>query len=619
MWTIEDSQDLYGIERWSNGYFSINEKGNLAISPNKNKHESVDVMDLIRKLDFEGTLFPVLFRFPQIFQSRMEEIHRSFLDSMEELEYSGEYQLVFPIKVNQRKDMVDYLARYGKKFNVGLEVGTKTELLAALSINSSSDAMLVCNGYKDKDYLELALSASILNKNIIIVIDLFDEIFDILRYSRDMGVKPRLGLRVKLFSKGSGRWAESGGESSKFGLSTNEILEVINILSENEMLDQLDMLHFHIGSQITDIRKIKDAMNEAARIYCKIRKITDLAYFNVGGGLSVDYDGSMTDSQASANYSLREYSNDVVYTLQRICEDEDIPIPTIISESGRAISAYHSFLVFKIIGLKNSKDGFSVTVGEEEAIQIQDLNFALQNINLDNYSECYHDALHYRDELFDAFNLGNIDLNERAKGEMIFWMVCQKASKFALQEENDSEEFENLKKLLSKKYIGNFSLFQSVPDMWGVEQIFPIMPLHRHKEFPSENATIVDITCDSDGEIKKFAGDKDYLELHKLIENEDYYLGIFLLGAYQDTLGDFHNLLGCANEVHVMVNENGWSYDKIDGYTCERLLDFFEYDPQNDIRDIQDKYVGEQDIDQAVGAMQRSLKGYTYFRDRYRQ
>lgn len=620
MWTIEDSVDLYGIEGWGNNYFNINGRGNLAISPRKEAGGSVDVMDIVAGINRSGAAqFPVLFRFPQILEDRLEEINGAFLASIEELEYPGGYRLVFPMKVNQRREVVGYIVEGGKRLKVGLEVGTKAELLAALSLGLDPEALIICNGYKDRDYLKLALSFSEAN-NIVIVIDIFEEIFDLLRCSKELSARPRLGLRTKLFSRGSGRWEESGGELSKFGLSTAEILESIRILSENGMIDRLKMLHFHIGSQITDIRKIKIAMSEAARIYAKVRKVAEVEYFNVGGGLSVDYDGSKTPTPASANYTLQEYSNDVVYTLQRTCDEEQVPCPTIVSESGRAIAAYHSFLAFKVIGKKNSKDGLDVVAEEEDPVQIEDMRQALENMDLENYAEFYHDALHYREELFDAFNLGNIGLEERSKGDLLFWKVCQKAASFADADENDSEEFESLKKLLSKKYIGNFSLFQSVPDMWGVQQIFPTMPLHRLAEEPRVRGTIADITCDSDGEIRNFAGEKsDFLALHDLKEDEDYYLGTFLLGAYQDTLGDFHNLLGCVNEVHVTVEDGGWRISKVvEGDDCEKLLRFFNYEPEEGLKEVVSRScAGEEARAKATETIRKALKEYSYFKDRY--
>lgn len=613
MWKVDDSIALYGIHSWGDGYFSINEKGNVIVMPNKSSECCVDVMDIIRSLEASGESLPILLRFPQIIEYRIWEIYRAFAGSISEFGYKGMYQPVFPMKVNQRKEVIEYILNYGREINIGLEIGTKAELLAALTLDLPEESLLICNGYKDDDFLRLALMFSDKHK-IIIVVDLFEEIFNILRLARSMGVRPLLGMRVKLFSKGSGRWAESGGESAKFGLSTIECLELLKILEENGLLDRLRMIHFHIGSQITDIHRIKHAMNEAARIYAKVRKIAEIEYFNVGGGLSVDYDGSKSSGPSSANYTLREYSNDVVYTLQKICEEEGVPCPTIVSESGRAIAAYHSFLVFNIIGKKNSKDGFVAFPLEGDPIQIEDLYFAFKNINLKNYKEYYHDALHYRDELLDSFNLGNIGLEERAKGEMLFWMVCQKAVSLARQAGDNSEEFRELKKLVGQKYIGNFSLFQSVPDMWGVGQIFPIMPLHRLREVPSESGTIADITCDSDGEIKSFAGGKEAIELHKLSTGEDYYMGIFLLGAYQDTLGDFHNLLGCVTEIHVLVDGRSWRICKrIPGDTCEKLLKFFNYDTDAYIKRLSERCATDPRLGAVLEEIRRALKTTTYF------
>ncbi|MGC9515525.1 biosynthetic arginine decarboxylase [Methanocrinis sp.] len=620
MWTIDDSASLYGVEGWGNGYFTINDAGNLTVSPRKGNGGTVEVMEIVDRINEGGVVsFPILFRFPQIIEDRLEEINGAFLASMEELEYGGGYRLVFPMKVNQRKEVVEYIVKGGERLNVGLEVGTKAELLAALSLGLGPDALIVCNGYKDQDYLKLALTFGESSK-IVIVIDIFEEIFDLLRCSKELGIKPRLGLRTKLFSRGSGRWEESGGELSKFGLSTAEILESIRILSENGMIDRLEMLHFHIGSQITDIRKIKIAMNEAARIYAKVRKVAEVEYFNVGGGLSVDYDGSKTPTPASANYTLQEYSNDIVYTLQRTCDEEEVPCPTIVSESGRAIAAYHSFLAFKVIGKKNSKEGLEVVPAEDDPVQIEDMRQALDNMDLENYAEFYHDALHYREELFDAFNLGNIGLEERSKGDLLFWKVCQKAASFAKADENDSEEFESLKKLLSKKYIGNFSLFQSVPDMWGVQQIFPTMPLHRLGEEPTVRGTIADITCDSDGEIRSFAGENsDFLALHHLLADEDYYLGTFLLGAYQDTLGDFHNLLGCVNEVHIKVDDGGWRIAKVvQGDACGKLLRFFNYETEEGLGETASRCCADQaERERAMGMIRKALGEYSYFKNRY--
>lgn len=620
MWSLDDSASLYGVENWGNGYFSINRLGNLEVTPRMRNGHSADLMEIIDHINrSEMASFPVLFRFPQILEDRLEEITGAFHTSIEEFEYGGDYRLVYPVKVNQRREVLDYIIQGGRKMDVGLEVGTKAELLAALSMERAPGSLIICNGYKDDDYLKLAIEFGQRN-NIIVVVDIFDELFNLIKCCKEMAILPRMGLRVKLFSRGSGRWEESGGELSKFGLSTTEIVDAIEILSKEGMIDNLEMLHFHIGSQITDIRKIKVAMNEAARIYAKIRSVAPIQYFNVGGGLGIDYDGTNTSNPASVDYTLQEYANDVVYTLKKVCDEEDVQIPTIVSESGRAIAAYHSFLVFKIIGVKNSKEGRDFTPKEDDPVQILDMHLALENMDLENYAEYYHDALHYRNELFNAFNLGNIGLEERARGDMLFWKVCQKAAIFAQGDENETEEFENLKRLLSKKYIGNFSLFQSVPDMWGVQQLFPIMPLHRLSEEPTEKATIADITCDSDGEIKSFVGEnRDFLSLHHLKSDEDYYLGIFLLGAYQDTLGDYHNLLGSADEVHVLVDENGWSiFDVVEGDRCGDLLKFFDYDPENCLKGaISGCQLAGKKREKVLQDLRRALAGYSYFKNRY--
>jgi len=620
MWSIDRSIDIYGVENWSNGYFSVNQKGNLEVAPQKENAGRLDIMEIVNHVKRSNCAFPVLFRFPQIIEDRLKEINGAFQSAIEEYEYNGNYRLAFPLKVDQRKDVVEYIVEGGKSSKVGLEVGSKAELLAALSMDLDSEAVIICNGYKDEDYLKLALKFGQRQK-IVVVVDIFEEIFNLICCSQELKIKPRLGLRAKLFSRGSGRWEESGGETSKFGLSAVEISKVMKYLSQNEMLDGLGMLHFHIGSQITDIRRFKDAVNEAARIYAKVRKDAQIEYFNVGGGLSVDYDGTKTPTPASTNYSLQEYANDVVYTLQKICDEEGVPCPTIVSESGRALAAYHSFLAFEVIGKKNSKDDQIPPITKGDPIQIQELREDLENINLENYAEHYHDALHYRDELLDSFNLGTIDLEERAKGEILFWNICQKVTLFAQEDENYSDEFENLKKLLSKKYIGNFSLFQSVPDIWGVQQLFPIMPLHRLNEEPSEKGTIADVTCDSDGEIRSFVGqNSDFLALHPLKEGENYYLGIFLLGAYQDTLGDFHNLLGCVNEAHILVDDESWQISRIiEGNKCQELLKFFNYDLSSLDESISNFHLSGAEEEDMKEDVKKALKEYTYFKDSYLQ
>ncbi len=567
MWTIEDAIELYGIERWGSGYFSFNRLGNLIVKPTKIDAQVIDLKNVVDNLVSKKIKFPILLRFPQILESQIKTLNGAFSNSISEYKYNSTYQGIFPMKVNQRKEVIEEIVKSGKKYNMGLEVGTKAELLAALSFDLSNDALLICNGFKDDEYLRLGLNAIKLNNKVVIVIDEFSETKRLLEIAKQMNIKPIIGIRAKLYSKGSGKWVESGGESAKFGLSTTEILECIKIIREYNMLDQLQMLHFHIGSQITEIRRIQKAVKEAARVYAKIKlKHINIKYFNIGGGLGIDYDGSKTSSDASANYTIQEYANNVVYSLKEVCDEENVTHPIIISESGRAISSYHSVLVINIKGNKNGGLTNPVELHGNEPHIITELYDAFKEINIKNYVEFYHDALLHREELLSLFNLGEIELEEKSMGEILFWQLCEKAIGFAKETENKSDDFDDLNKLLSKKYIGNFSVFQSVPDFWAIKQLFPIVPVGRNNEKPTEYGTIVDITCDSDGEIDKFVDLKDVkeiLELHEL-NNGSYYLAVLLIGAYQDTIGDYHNLFGSANEAHIIVDESGqWHIKQI--------------------------------------------------------
>jgi len=567
MWKIEDAIELYGIDRWGSGFFSFNRNGNLVVKPTKNEAQAIDLKNVVDNLAAKKINFPILLRFPQILESQIRALNGAFSNSISEYKYNNTYQGIFPMKVNQRKEVIEEIVKSGKKYNMGLEVGTKAELLAALSFDLSNDALLICNGFKDDEYLHLALNAIKLSNKVVIVIDEFSETIRLLEIAKQLNVKPIIGIRAKLYSKGSGKWAESGGESAKFGLSTTEILECIKIIREYNMLEQLQMLHFHIGSQITEIRRIQKAVKEAARVYAKIKiKHINIKYFNIGGGLGLDYDGSKTSSDASANYTIQEYTNNVVYSLKDVCDEENVTHPIILSESGRAISAYHSVLVINIKGNKNGDLNKTVELQGNEPHIIRELYDGLKEINIKNYEEYYHDALLHREELLSLFNLGELELEDKSKGEMLFWQICEKAVGFAKETQNKSDDFDDLNKLLSKKYIGNFSVFQSVPDFWAIKQLFPIVPVSRNNEKPTIYGTIVDITCDSDGEIDKFVDLKDVkelLELHEL-NNGSYYLAVLMIGAYQDTIGDYHNLFGAANEAHIIVDETGgWHIKQI--------------------------------------------------------
>lgn len=579
MWKVEDSIELYGIERWGSGYFSFNKNGNLVVKPTKNDAQVIDLKNVVDSLAAKKINYPVLFRFPQILEAQIKTLNGAFSNSISEYKYNSTYQGIFPMKVNQRKEVIEEIVKSGKKYNMGLEAGTKAELLAALSFELSPDALLICNGFKDDEYLRLALNTIKLGNKVVIVIDEFSETKRLLEISKQMNVKPLIGIRVKLYSKGSGKWVESGGESAKFGLTTTEILECIKVIGEYGMFEQLQMLHFHIGSQITEIRRIQKAVKEAARVYAKIKiKHINIKYFNIGGGLGLDYDGSKTSSDASANYSIQEYANNVVYSLKEVCDEENVSHPVILSESGRAISAYHSVLVINIKGNKNGNVNKQVELLGNEPHIIKELYDGLKEINIKNYEEFYHDALLHREELLSLFNLGELELEDKSKGEILFWQICEKTAAFAKETQNKSDDFEDLNKLLSKKYIGNFSVFQSVPDFWAIKQLFPVVPVSRANEKPTEYGTIVDITCDSDGEIDKFVDLKDVkevLELHEL-NNGSYYLAVLMIGAYQDTIGDYHNLFGAANEAHIIIDDSGgWHIKQI--VNGDRICDVLGY------------------------------------------
>lgn len=625
MWKVEDSIELYGIERWGNGFFSFNKNGNLIVKPTRNDAQVIDLKNVVDALVSKKINFPILFRFPQILEAQIKALNGAFSNSISEYKYNGSYQGMFPMKVNQRKEVIEEIVKSGKKYNMGLEVGTKAELLAALSFEFSPDALVICNGFKDDEYLRLALNAIKLGNKMAIVIDEFNETKRLLEISKQMGVKPLIGIRAKLYSKGSGKWVESGGESAKFGLTTTEILECIKTIEEYGMLEQLQMLHFHIGSQITEIRRIQKAVKEAARVYAKIKlKHINIKYFNIGGGLGLDYDGSKTSSDASANYTMQEYANNVVYSLKDVCDEENVSHPVILSESGRAISAYHSVLVINVKGSKNGNTNKQVELRGNEPHIIKELYDGYKEINIKNYEEYYHDALLHREELLSLFNLGELDLEDKSKGEILFWQTCEKAVLFAKETGNKSDDFEDLNKLLSKKYIGNFSVFQSVPDFWAIKQLFPIVPVSRANEKPTEYGTIVDITCDSDGEIDKFVDLKDVKEILKLHElnNGSYYLSVLMIGAYQDTIGDYHNLFGAANEAHIIVDDSGeWHIKQIVNgdrncdvlgyvkYNNSYLLEAFEDDVNQALRENR---LSKADAEDILNNYKNVMNRYTY-------
>ncbi|HVF91781.1 MAG TPA: biosynthetic arginine decarboxylase [Blastocatellia bacterium] len=584
--TLEEVIQTYGVENWGAGYFEVNRKGHLAVRPAEGDPRYLDIKELIDHLvDQRKLQLPILLRFPQILTNQLKKLHRSFRDASREFNYTGGHFPVFPMKVNPRREVVEEFLREGGKYNVGVEVGSKAELYAALSLQQTPGSLLICNGFKDEAFVSLALMGIQTGKRVMLVVEKLNELKMIIRLAQETGVTPWVGLRAKLYSKGSGKWASSGGEAAKFGLTTSEILECIRMLREYQMIDSLKLLHFHIGSQITDIKRVKNAMKEAARVYSKIRQMDiGIEFLDIGGGMGVDYDGSKTTFESSVNYTAQEFANDVIYTIKSVCEDENVPEPNLVTESGRVMSAYHAVFITSI---RDEIETFAddqpeVTVTEDDAQVITELKALYDDINAKNYREYYHDALDHKDELHTQFNLGLISLEDRAKGEVLFWEVCARASRFARGAKVQEEEFDDLKKILASKYLCNFSVFRSVPDHWAIGQLFPIMPIHRLSEPPTDYATFVDITCDSDGHIDKFVDlkdVKDVLELHPFT-GAPYYIAIFLIGAYQEVMGSYHNLFGQPNEAHVIIDKDGaYHITKIvQGSRIGDMINFARYD-----------------------------------------
>jgi arginine decarboxylase len=559
--TTDDAVNIYGLDGWGNGYFAIGEDGHLLVTPTREPARAIDVFRVVEDLAKRGVKSPLLLRFPQLLEGQVNELVSSFANAIREYNYRERYHPVFPIKVNQQRSVVDGLVRSGWTAGLGLEAGSRPELLAAIALDLSPDALVICNGFKDQAYLQMASSACRIGKQVVVVIEKPFEIDQILEMAAREPVLFKIGFRIRLQAKGSGMWEKSGGFTSKFGLTTLQLLRGLEKLTASGLRSQLALLHFHIGSQITEIRKLKTAVREAARIYAKVRKAgADVSYLDVGGGLGIDYDGSKTSSDASVNYSVQEYANDVVFGIQEVCDEEHVPPPRIVSESGRMLVAYHAMLITDVRAAVSGKESDPPALTGREAQVVQDLADAAKKISVKNYREFYHDAIEYRDQMYSLFNLGMLGLEERGKGEVFFREVATKAVRYSKSAKFVADEFQELETKLHDKYICNFSVFQSVPDHWALDQLFPIIPVHRLNEQPTRKATLADITCDSDGEVEKFVDLKDIkdaLEVHQLREGEPYYLAFALVGAYQDTMGDMHNLFGRVNEAEVILGPKG--------------------------------------------------------------
>jgi len=589
---IEQTLETYGIENWGAGYFGINRKGNLIVHPSDTDTKaSADLKEIIDDLERRGISTPVLLRFPQLVTAQVRKLQRAFRAAIREFDYQGAHMCVYPMKVNQQRAVVEEYLREGTRYDFGLEAGSKAELYAAIALEQASDSLLVLNGFKDEEFIELAFVGARAGKRVVIVIEKMSELDHILRFAERFeedheGDLPLVGLRVKLYSKGSGRWEKSGGEAAKFGLTTTEILEVIRRLQESGRIEMLRLLHFHIGSQLTDIKRIKNAMKEAARVYAKIYQMKiPIELLDVGGGMAVDYDGSKTAFDSSANYNAQEFANDVIYTIKQVCDDENVPHPTVIQESGRYLSAYHAILVTNVQEEIETvvEDITPIEIDADDPQVVTELGDLRQSISIKNYREYYHDALEHRDTMFTLFNLGLISLEDRAKGEVLFWDVCERADKYAQQAEYVSEEFDELRRLSRAKYLTNFSVFRSAPDHWALDQLFPIVPIHRLNKTPTAYATLCDITCDSDGVVDKFVDlhdVKQVLELHPLIKGEPYYLAFLLVGAYQEVMGNNHNLFGIPNEAHIHIDEDGYLIKKVlRGTTVGEAVESARYEP----------------------------------------
>src|SRR5690349_9272539 len=566
-WKVQDATEIYGIRHWGKGYFGINRAGHVTVHPYKRPEQAVDLKELIDQLQTRGIQLPILLRFTDILRHRVGEIHEAFKNAIQEYDYKGNYCCVYPIKVNQQRHVVEEILDFGKQFNFGLEAGSKPELLAVLAQTNGLETPIICNGFKDDEFIKMTVLARKIGKQIIPVVEKFTELEAIVRYAQELKVRPVLGVRVKLASRGAGRWKYSAGFRSKFGLTITEVLEALEYLKQRNLADCLQLVHFHLGSQITNIRNIKSALTEAARVYVELARVgAGVRFLDVGGGLGIDYDGSQTDFESSVNYTLQEYANDIVFRIKSVCDEVGIPHPTIISESGRAVVAYHSLLVFDVLGVSNF-DRYEVPpeVPADAPQQLTDLWAIHRDLKKKNILESYHDAVQAVDEALDMFNLGSLDLEMRALSERLFWALCSKLLKIVREMDYVPEELQGLEAMLSDTYFCNFSIFQSMPDSWAIKQLFPIMPIHRLNEVPNRRAVLGDITCDSDGKIDQFIDLRDVrntLQLHPF-NGEPYYLGAFLLGAYQEILGDLHNLFGDTNAVHVSLDEGEVNVDTV--------------------------------------------------------
>lgn len=624
-WTIEDSENLYRIQGWGEPYFSINAAGHITVSPKGDRGGSLDLFELVTALKLRNIDLPLLIRFSDILEDRIERLNACFSKAIARYNYPGRYRGVFPVKCNQQRHLIEALVRFGQPHQFGLEAGSKPELLIALATLDTPGALLICNGYKDREYIETAMLAQRLGQTPIIVLEQVEEVQLVIEASQKLGIQPLLGARAKLSAKGIGRWGTSAGDRAKFGLTIPEILAAVEQLRAANLLDSLQLLHFHIGSQISAISVIKDALREAGQIYVELAKLgARMQYLDVGGGLGVDYDGSKTNFHASKNYNMQNYANDVVAAIKEACVQGQIPVPTLISESGRAIASHQSVLIFDVLGTSEVRTELPVTPTDDAPLVIRNLYETYQSIAPDNYQETYHDAIQFKEEAISMFGFGVLSLAERAKAEKLFWACCQKILAIARQQDYVPDDLEDLERIMASIYYINLSVFQSAPDSWAIDQLFPIMPIHRLDQEPSQRAILADLTCDSDGKIDQFIDLRDVksvLELHPLNSGEPYYLGMFLNGAYQEIMGNLHNLFGDTNAVHIRLSPKGYEIEHVvRGDTMREVLGYVQYKSEDLIESIrrqaeqalQDRQITLQESQRLLQNYERSLRSYTY-------
>jgi arginine decarboxylase len=628
-WDVEAASATYNVDGWGSGYFSVNSAGNVEAKPLKDAGGSIDLLEVVNEARARGLGFPLVIRFQDLLRHRVETVNRAFQTAMQEFGYRNEYRGVFPIKVNQLREVIEEIVDAGAQFHFGLEAGSKPELIAALAMHKDPESLIICNGYKDRAFIRTAMLGRRLGKSVIIVVEKFEELEQTLRIAKEMGVEPLIGIRVRLHSKGAGKWTTSGGENAKFGLSTTNLMAASEMLKAQGLAHCLKLVHFHVGSQVPDISTIKRAVREAARYYAKLSKLGhSLGYLDVGGGLGVDYDGSRTSFDSSTNYSLQEYCNDVVYNIMEVCDSEEVPHPVIVSEGGRAIVAHHSVLVVESFGsIEKDVQASKVEVKEGDPKPLRDIVEVKRQLKRGNRIETLHDAQQIKEETQQMFNLGLLDLESKAKIESLYWELARQIVTLHRGLKYVPEEVKELETSLGDQYICNFSVFQSLLDHWALGQLFPIMPIHRLTTAPERQGTLVDITCDSDGKISKFTDlqdIKDTLPLHKIIPGELYYLGVFLVGAYQDIMGDLHNLFGRVTEVHVFLDEDeesGWYIEEvIEGSTIGQVLALTQWDKIELMRlvklqvdaAIKSDRLKPNDAMKILSDYERGLQGYTY-------